>query len=40
LTDQGIAVAVVEYDPLFMRGGVMERLKAAGYRVETPEELR
>ncbi|MDB5440485.1 MAG: TraB/GumN family protein [Caulobacteraceae bacterium] len=40
LNEQGIAVAVVEYDPLFMRGGVMERLKAAGYRVETPEDLR
>ncbi|MDB5439398.1 MAG: TraB/GumN family protein [Caulobacteraceae bacterium] len=36
----GVAVAVLEYDPLFMRGGVMERLEAKGLKVETPGELQ
>lgn len=34
LASPGKSVAVVEFDPLLMSGGVIERLRAAGYRVE------
>lgn len=37
LKAQGAAVAVVELRPLLAQGGVLDRLRAAGYAVKTPD---
>ncbi|MDB5437610.1 MAG: hypothetical protein JWM33_37 [Caulobacteraceae bacterium] len=40
MAQPGVVVAVLEYDPLFLKGGVMERLAAAGFTIAPPEALR
>ncbi|MDB5437634.1 MAG: TraB/GumN family protein [Caulobacteraceae bacterium] len=35
----GIVVAVVEFDPLFLKGGILERLQAEGFTITPPEAL-
>ncbi|MDB5437615.1 MAG: hypothetical protein JWM33_42 [Caulobacteraceae bacterium] len=36
----GVTVAVVEFDPLLLKNGVLDRLKAEGFKVTLPEELQ
>ncbi|MDB5437613.1 MAG: hypothetical protein JWM33_40 [Caulobacteraceae bacterium] len=36
----GITVAVVEFDPLLLKNGVLSRLKAEGFKIATPEDLQ